>query len=140
MRSLPSEIRPKSIATVVDVLPATAEVSSTPTLTDGTPATATNGASGSWRYFKVQVPAGTSSLSVVLDGRCTGWWSCNPDLDLFVRQGSRPTTSAFACRSQSSDATESCTVANPAAGWWYVGVYVYSGGSTQISYTVTANH
>ena len=113
----------------------------TPTLANGVPASATNGATGSWRYFKVQVPAGRPSLTVDLAGTCAwSWFWCNPDLDLYVRQAARPTTSTYACRSTSSDATEACTVANPAAGWWYIGVYVYGGGGTQIPYTVTARY
>ncbi|HEX6421153.1 MAG TPA: S8 family peptidase [Acidimicrobiales bacterium] len=113
----------------------------TPTLTNGVPMSDTNGATGTWRYYKIQVPAGAASLDVVLAGTCTPWWFwCNPDLDLYVRQGAPPTTSAYACRSTSSTANESCRVASPAAGWWYVGVYVYGGGGTRITYTVTATH
>lgn len=113
---------------------------STPTLTDGVPASATNGATGTWEYFKIQVPAGTSSLDVVLDGTCSGWWWCSPDLDLYVRRGAHPTTSTYACRSTSWNSDERCTISSPAADWWYVGVYVYGGGGTQTTYTITASH
>ena len=114
---------------------------STPNLTNGVATAGSNGATGTWRYYKIQVPSGAASLSVTLAGTCQpSGFRCNPDLDLFVRQGARPTTSTFACRSQGSTANEVCTVANPAAGYWYVGVYTFSGGSTQIPFTVTARH
>jgi subtilisin family serine protease len=112
----------------------------TPTLTDGVPATATNGATGTWQMYKIRVPAGAPSLDVTLVGICLRtWFRCNPDLDLYLQPAVPPTTTAYACASRWSDAFEWCGVASPAPGWWYVGVYAHRGGTTRISYSVTAN-
>jgi PKD repeat protein len=112
---------------------------STPNLTNGTASNGTSAAtSGTWQYYKVQVPAGTSSLSVDLaTSQSCGVLGCNPDLDLYVRNGAKPTSSAYDCSPQSSSSTENCTISSPAAAWWYVGVYVYSGSTAQ-PYTIKA--
>src|SRR5581483_4083320 len=108
---------------------------STPTLSNGVAKSGTSGASGTWQYYKIQVPAGKTQLKVDLAStQSCGLLSCNPDLDLYVRQGAKPTTSAYDCSPQSGTSTESCTISGPAANWWYVGVYVYS-GSASLSYT-----
>ena len=59
------------------------------------------------------------------------------DLDLYVKNGARPTTASSDGASAAAGSTESITVTNPAAAYWYIGVYVYS-GSKSGSYTVTA--
>ena len=41
------------------------------------------------------------------------------DADLYVKQGSAPTTSSYTCRPYLSGSTETCTISNPAAGTWY---------------------
>jgi subtilisin family serine protease len=112
---------------------------STPTLTNGVARSDTNGAAGTWKYYKIQVPAGRSSLKVDLTGAACGLISCDPDLDLYVRRGAKPTEAAYDCRHYTSASTGSCTVSNPAADWWYVGVHVYS-GSTSKSYSVKATY
>jgi len=87
---------------------------------------------------KGSVPAGKSTLKVWLNAtQSCGLLSCNPDLDLYVRNGAKPTTSTYDCAPLSGTSTESCTITSPAAAWWYVGVNVYSGSST-LNYTVTA--
>jgi secreted trypsin-like serine protease len=79
------------------------------------------GLSGStgFQHFAITVPAGTSSLTVTQSGG-TG------DADLYVRAGSQPTTSAYNCRPYLSGNDEICSIANPAAGTWYVSVRAYS--------------
>ena len=109
------------------------------TLQNGVAATATNGAAGTWQWYKVSVPAGRAQLQVVLDGAACALVSCNPDLDLYVRKGARPTTSAYDCAPLESDSDETCTRTNPAADWWYIGVYVYS-GSTPKQYSIRASY
>lgn len=110
----------------------------TPTLTNGVATTDTNGAGGTWKYYKIQVTSGRPQLNVVLSGTAScGLLSCDPDLDLFVRPAAKPTTTAYSCKSDSSTANESCTLSSPAADWWYVGVYVYS-GTTSITYSIKA--
>jgi subtilisin family serine protease len=112
---------------------------STPTLSNGVAASDTNGAAGTWKYYKIEVPAGKASLKVDLTGAACSLTGCNPDLDLYVRQGAKPTEATWTCRHYTSATTGSCTVSNPGAGWWYVGVHVYS-GTTSKSYTVKATY
>ncbi len=110
------------------------------TLTNGVAKSDTNGAVGTWKYYKIQVPAGRSQL--VVEQRSTkscGLLGCNPDLDLYVRQGARPTATLYNCRQQTNGINETCTISAPAADWWYVGVYVYGGGAAA-TYTVKATY
>jgi subtilisin family serine protease len=111
----------------------------TPTLTSGTGRTDTNGGAGTWKYYKIAVPAGKTQLKVDLTGTasCPFLGSCNPDLDLYVRKGAKPTTATYNCTAQGSTSNESCTTSNPGADWWYIGVYTYS-GSASINYTIKA--
>jgi hypothetical protein len=78
-----------------------------------------SGASGSWQHFAITVPSGKSSLTVKQFGG-TG------DADLYVRQGSQPTTTTYTCRPYQAGNTETCTINTPAAGTWYVSVRGYS--------------
>lgn len=102
-----------------------------PVLAKGQVVTGLSGTTGSWRYWKVAVPAGTTSLTVATSGG-TG------DLDLFTRSGAKPTSSTYSCRKQGSTNAETCTLSNPASGWLYIGVYgysTYSGAQIKLSYT-----
>ena len=81
--------------------------------------TGLSGASGSFQHFPITVPAGQGSLTVTLSGG-TG------DADLYVRQGSQPTTSTYNCRPYLNGNNETCTISNPAAGTWYVSVRGYT--------------
>jgi subtilisin family serine protease len=113
---------------------------STPTLTNGVGKSDANGAAGSWRYYKIQVPQAQSQLKVQLAGTAScGLLSCDPDLDLYVRRASKPTTAAYDCRSNGGTSNETCTRTAPTGDWWYVGVYVYS-GSRSITFTITATY
>ncbi|MBN8233259.1 trypsin-like serine protease [Corallococcus macrosporus] len=80
---------------------------------------ALSGASGSFTHYAITVPSGASSLTVVQSGG-TG------DADLYVRQGSQPTTTTYTCRPYLSGNAETCTISAPAAGTWYVSVRGYS--------------
>ena len=111
----------------------------TPTLTNGVAKNDTNGASGTWKYYKIEVPGGKPSLKAEMVGPSCGLLSCNPDLDLYVRKGAKSTTSAYNCRNISGSSTGSCTISNPGADWWYIGVYVYSTTTTK-SYTIKATY
>ncbi len=75
--------------------------------------------SGQWKYYTLDVPAGMSVLDVDIAGG-TG------DADLYVRFGSQPTTSAYECRPYKNGNTESCSLANPQAGTWHIGIRAYS--------------
>jgi Zn-dependent metalloprotease len=79
-------------------------------------------AQGAWNYTALSIPAGMGSLVVNMSGG-------SGDADLYIRQGSNPTTSTYACRSWTNGNTESCTITNPAAGTWNVGVNGYTAAS-----------
>jgi PKD repeat protein len=112
---------------------------STPTLTPGQPmASNSSGASGSWQYFKVNVPAGKAVLQVTLDSSQTCSAICAPDLNVAVIYGVRPTAPSTDCP-QTSSSDESCVKVAPNAGYWYIGVYVTSGGPAT-PYTITATY
>jgi secreted trypsin-like serine protease len=81
--------------------------------------TGLSGASSSFQHFAITVPSGATSLTVETSGG-TG------DADLYVRQGSQPTTSTYNCRPYLSGNAESCSFSAPAAGTWYVSVRGYS--------------
>jgi serine protease len=71
--------------------------------------------------FRFVVPAGVTSLTVTFTGG-TG------DGDIFVQAGKAPDASGTespGCHSWNAANAESCTVANPVAGNWFIFVAVY---------------
>lgn len=101
------------------------------TLTNGTPKTGLSGASGSQTFFTLQVPAGATDLSFVMSGG-------SGDADMYVRYGSKPTTSSYDCRPYRSGNNETCNISNVQAGTYHVmlrGYSAYSGVSLVGSYT-----
>ena len=74
---------------------------------------------GDWEYREWDVPAGMSSLTFTTNGG-------DGDADLYIRLGNNPTTSEYECRSWQTNNTEVCTVNNPQAGTWHIGVHAYS--------------
>lgn len=87
-------------------------------LSVGTPVTL-SGARGSFRTYRVTVPAGAGKLRLLLGG-------FSGDADLLVRFGTEPTPTEFDCISESALALEECIFDAPAAGTWYVDVFGYS--------------
>ena len=109
---------------------ATYGATTTAALTNGVPVTGLAGATGSQTYFTLAVPTGRTSLTFVISGG-TG------DADLYVRLGSKPTTTAFNCRPFTNGNNETCTFNAPAAGTWYVmlrGFRAYTGVSLKATY------
>ncbi len=92
---------------------------STIPLTSGVALGNQSASTGTWTYYTIQVPAGSTKLVVNLAGS-------NGDADLFVGAGQKPTTSSYACKSDGSTSTETCTVNSPVAGTYYVGVQAYA--------------
>ena len=90
-----------------------------PALTSGVALTGQSGATGSWKYYQIDVPAGKTNVTFTLSG-------ANGDADMFARLGSIPTGSAYNCKSEGQYSTESCGLGSPAAGRYYVGVYGYA--------------
>jgi pseudolysin/vibriolysin len=89
------------------------------------------GASGADNDFLIKVPAGASNLVMSISGG-TG------DADLYTKFGSAPTTTSYDCRPYLTGNNESCTVAAPQAGTYYVKVHgysSYSGVTVKASYS-----
>jgi serine protease len=108
----------------------------TPTITSGQTVSVSVSSSVPNKYFKIAVPAGKSQIRAVTTGPACGWFSCALDADLYTRAGAAPTDSVYACRSQNSGNSETCTTSNPASGYWYVRIKRYS-GSGSVNLTVT---
>ena len=107
------------------------QTATTSVLTSGVTVTGISGASGSQQFWKLPVPAGKTSLTFTISGG-TG------DADLYVRFGSKPTTSTFTCRPFVNGNNETCTMTNPSAGDWYVmirGFATFSGVTLKGTYT-----
>jgi hypothetical protein len=100
-------------------------------MTNGQTLTGLSGATGTWAYFKITVPSGQTQLKVTMSGG-TG------DADLYTRQGSQPTSTTYTCRPYLTGNAETCTMTNPVAGDWYIGLNAYaaySGVSLNATYT-----
>lgn len=78
-----------------------------------------SGALRSWTYHAINVTSGAATLNVNMAGG-------SGDADLYVRFGSQPTSSSYACRPYKNGNTESCAISNPSVGTWHIGVYGYS--------------
>jgi hypothetical protein len=77
------------------------------------------GAAGSSQNFSLTVPSGAIDLSFNIYGG-TG------DADLYVKFGSAPTVASFDCRPFKTGNNETCPLASPQTGTYYVMVYGYS--------------
>ncbi|MGB2741858.1 MAG: pre-peptidase C-terminal domain-containing protein [Cognaticolwellia sp.] len=73
---------------------------------------------GNWQRETVSVPAGATQLVVDITGG-------SGDADLYLHSSS-PTTSSYTCRPWLNGNTETCTIDNPSAGTWHIGVRAYS--------------
>jgi vibriolysin len=100
-------------------------------LTNGVPVSGLSGATGSQAFFKIDVPAGQSTLTITITGG-TG------DADMYTKFGARPTLSTYDCRPYLSGNGETCTYNAPAAGTYYVllnGYSAYSGVTLTATYS-----
>jgi secreted trypsin-like serine protease len=91
--------------------------------------TALSGATNAFTHRSVTVPSGARFLSVIVRGG-------SGDADLYVRQGSQPTTTTFTCRPFLTGNNEFCTINAPAAGTWFVslrGFAAYSGAALTVT-------
>ncbi len=91
----------------------------TTTLSNGVALTGQSASTGSWKHYKIAVPASQTSLAIVMSGG-TG------DGDLYVKRGAQPTSSSYDYRPYLSGNAESVSVTNPVAGDWYISIYAYS--------------
>jgi serine protease len=100
-------------------------------LTNGVAKTSLSAATGAYLKFTLAVPAGATNLSFVMSGG-TG------DADMYVKFGAEPTDTVYDCRPYVSGNSETCTVAAPQTGTYYVnlkGYAAFSGVSLTGSYT-----
>lgn len=103
----------------------------TTTLSNGVAVSNLSGATGSWAYYKITVPASQTSLVITISGG-TG------DCDLYVKLGSQPSSTSYNYRPYLSGNNESVSVTNPSAGDWYIGLNgyaAYSGVTLKATYT-----
>jgi vibriolysin len=103
-------------------------------LTNGVAQTSLSGSTGSWKHFKITVPASQTKLEIVMSGG-TG------DADVYVKRGAQPTSSSYDYRPYLNGNNETVTVNNPVAGDWYISIYAYStysGVSLKATYTAAA--
>jgi secreted trypsin-like serine protease len=88
-----------------------------------------SGARNSFTHRSVTVPSGARFLSVIVRGG-------SGDADLYVRQGSQPTTATFNCRPFLDGNSEFCTIDAPAAGTWFFSLRAfaaYSGAAVTVA-------
>jgi subtilase family serine protease len=101
-------------------------------LQNGVALTGQAAAKGAQLAYTVVVPAGATNLVIASSGG-TG------DADLYTKFGSAPTLTSYDCRPYVTGNAESCTVAAPQAGTYYVMLNAYaafSGVSIKASWTV----
>ena len=102
-------------------------------LTSGTAVTNIGGGANSEKLYRITVPAGATQLLVTTRGG-------QGDVDMAVNRGARPTPSTDnACEEFGFDNDETCTIASPASGEWYIlliGAEAYSG--VTLTATVTS--
>lgn len=99
------------------------------------------GNEGSQTVCRIAVPAGATSLNVAMTGpacEVEGTYCGTQDWDLYVRLGAEPTLQTYDCRPYRTSNNESCVIANPAAGTWYVMVHAFQGNG-EVSVTATHN-
>jgi hypothetical protein len=100
-------------------------------LQNGVALTGQSGSAGQELSYTVVIPSGASNLVIASSGG-TG------DADLYTKFGSAPTTSSYDCRPYKTGNNESCTVATPQAGTYYVklrGYSAFSGVSVKASWS-----
>ncbi|AGG88097.1 M4 family metallopeptidase [Rhodanobacter denitrificans] len=93
--------------------------------------TGVSGATGADNDYFITVPTGASNLVMSISGG-TG------DADLYTKFGSAPTTTSYDCRPYKTGNAESCSVAAPSAGKYYIKVHgysAYSGVTVKASYS-----
>ena len=114
---------------VTGVAPTMTQVTNTGDIT-GRTVRGSLGSGGAASYY-FDLPGGVTNCAVTLDG------PSGTDFDLYIRKGSAPTTSTCDYKSTSSRADESCSLANPASGRYYVLVKSDYGSG---SYSITESH
>ena len=89
------------------------------TLTKGVAVTGLAATTGNSLNYTMVVPAGSTNLTFTMSGG-TG------DADMYVQFGSAPTDTSYVCRPYLNGNNETCTIAAPSAGTYYVRLKAYS--------------
>jgi serine protease len=71
------------------------------------------------KAYTVEVPANSKNLSISLSGG-------RGDADLYVKFGSKPTSSSYDCRPYKNGNSETCNVSSPRAGTYHVVIKTYA--------------
>ena len=117
------------------------------TLTKGVAVTGLAATTGNSLNYTMAVPAGSTNLTFTMSGG-TG------DADLYVQFGTAPTDTSYVCRPYLGGNAETCTIAAPSAGTYFVrlksyasfsgvslvGNYTAGGGATAQTYSNTADY
>jgi vibriolysin len=74
---------------------------------------------GNMKFYRLDVPAGQTQVTFTISGG-TG------DADMYVRFGSKPTTSSYNCRPYLNGNNETCTFSPPQTGTYWVGLRAYT--------------
>jgi large repetitive protein len=88
-------------------------IASVEALSNGVAITGLGGVAGSTRYYAIEVPAGATRLTVATS-------EGSGDVDLYIRRGALPQEYVYDCRPFRPGNEETCSIAAPAAGFWYV--------------------
>ena len=88
-------------------------------LTKGVAVTGLSAATGAYVKYTMVVPSGAANLTFTTSGG-TG------DSDMYVRFGSEPTDSTYTCRPYLSGNAETCTIAAPSVGTYYINLKAYA--------------
>jgi serine protease len=88
-------------------------------LTNGVGMTGQSGAAGTQQFFSLAVPAGATNLTFTTTGG-------SGDADLYVRFNALPTTSTYDCRPYLNGNEESCPIASPQGGTYFVMLDAYT--------------
>jgi hypothetical protein len=115
------------------------------TLQNGVAVTNLSGTKGSYRYYQIQVPSGSTKVTFQMYGG-------SGDADLYVKRGSLPTLSSFDARPYLYGNNETVIFNSPQANTYYVMIHAYSayngvsikatieGGSTTTTDIVTLSN
>lgn len=71
-----------------------------------------------WLRYTLDIPEGMSVLRVEISGG-------SGDADLYLRFGAQPSTRSWDCRPYLNGNNETCTITNPQAGTWHIGIRAY---------------
>jgi hypothetical protein len=88
------------------------------TLTNGVPVPGLSAATSSEDFYKIVVPAGQDFLTIEISGG-------SGDCDLYVKRGSKPTTSSWDFRPFLIGNNEKVDVVNPTATTWFIMLRAY---------------